>query len=51
MKKVLRVISTIVLVSFILYIPFLISFEVATISQIVKALVLLTTLNTALNVL
>ena len=51
MKKVLRVIAMVVLISFIMYMPFLIHFEVATISQVIKALLLLLAFNTALHVL
>ncbi len=51
MKKVIQMLFTIMLVSLIFYMPFLIHFEVATISQIVKAVLLLIAINTALHVL
>ena len=51
MKKAIQTLFTVLLISLIFYMPFLIHFEVATISQIVKALLLLIAINTALNVL
>ena len=49
--KAIQTLFTILLVSLIFYMPFLVSFEVATISQIVKAVLLLIAINTALHVL
>lgn len=51
MKKALQTLFTVVLVSLIFYSPFLVYFEVATISQIIKAVLLLIAINTAINVL
>ena len=51
MKKALQMLLTVLLVSLIFYSPFLIHFEVATISQIIKAVLLLIAINTALHVL
>lgn len=51
MKKALQMLFTVLLVSLIFYSPFLIHFEVATISQVIKALLLLLAFNTAINVL
>ena len=51
MKKAIQMLLTVLLVSLIFYMPFLIHFEVATISQIVKAVLLLIAINTALHVL
>lgn len=51
MKKALQMILTVILVSLIFYMPFLVYFEVVTISQLVKAVLLLIAINTALHVL
>ena len=51
MKKAIQMLFTVLLVSLIFYMPFLVYFEVATISQIIKALLLLLAINTAINVL
>ena len=51
MKKAINMLFTVLLVSLIFYSPFLIHFEVATISQIIKAVLLLIAINTALHVL
>ena len=51
MKKAIQVLFIVLLVSLIFYSPFLIHFEVATISQIIKAVLLLIAINTAINVL
>ena len=51
MKKAINMLFTILLVSLIFYSPFLIHFEVATISQIIKTMLLLLAINTALHVL
>ena len=51
MKKTIQMLFTIMLVSLIFYMPFLIHFEVATISQLIKAVLLLIAINTALHVL
>ena len=51
MKKAIQTFFTVLLVSLIFYMPFLIHFEVATISQVIKALLLLLAFNTALHVL
>lgn len=51
MKKALQMLFTVLLVSLIFYMPFLVYFEVATISQIIKALLLLLAFNTALQAL
>ena len=51
MKKAIQTFLTVLLVSLIFYMPFLVYFEVATISQIVKAVLLLIAINTALHVL
>ena len=51
MKKAIQILLTIILISLIFYMPFLIYLEVATISQVIKALLLLLAFNTALHVL
>lgn len=51
MKKIIQMLLTVLLLSLMLYMPFLIHFEVATISQIIKAVLLLLAFNTAINVL
>ena len=51
MKKAIQMLFTVLLISLIFYMPFLIHFEVATISQVIKALLLLLAINTALHVL
>ena len=51
MKKAIQVLFIVLLVSLIFYMPFLIYLEVATISQLVKTLLLLIAINTALHVL
>ena len=51
MKKALQMLLTVLLVSLIFYSPFLVYFEVATISQIIKAVLLLIAINTTINVL
>ena len=51
MKKTIQTLFTVLLISLIFYMPFLIHFEVATISQIVKTVLLLIAINTALHVL
>lgn len=51
MKKALQMLLTVILVSLIFYMPFLVYFEVATISQIIKAVLLLLALNTTLQAL
>lgn len=51
MKKAIQMLFTVLLISLIFYMPFLVYFEVATISQIVKAVLLLIAINTALHVL
>ena len=51
MKKAIQMLLTILLVSLIFYMPFLVYFEVATISQLVKAVLLLIAINTTLHVL
>ena len=51
MKKALQMLFTVLLISLIFYMPFLVYFEVATIPQVIKALLLLLAFNTAINVL
>ena len=51
MKKAIQILFNVLLVSLIFYMPFLVYFEVATISQIIKAVLLLIAINTALHVL
>ena len=51
MKKAIQMLFTVLLISLIFYMPFLIHFEVVTISQVIKALLLLLAFNTALHVL
>ena len=48
MKKAIQVLFIVLLVSLIFYMPFLIYLEVATISQIVKAVLLLIAINSVI---